>query len=111
MARGGRRPGAGRPKKLPKLKVRRDVAFEVLEIINGQKPRAKASGEAELILKLMEAKDERLRWDIYRYNKECVDGKPVQRQEETVIFDPNQPLRVVIEHIGRPQDKAPTQAK
>jgi hypothetical protein len=96
----------GRRKKEPLPKVRRDVAYEVLEVLNlpddeQEKARKKCSGEARLILKfVLDATDSRLRWDAYRYNKECVDGKPLVRAEDKIIFDPNQPLRVLVEHIG-----------
>ena len=114
MPRGGKRAGSGQPRKTPLPKIRRDVAFEVIDILN--EPLAKnakrgtisplrkaASGEAAIVLGLIEqATDQRLKWDVYRYAKECLDGKPMVRSEEKVSFDPNQPMRVVIEHIGRP---------
>lgn len=110
---GGRRTAApgkaiGRPKKTAAPPVRRDVAFEVLAILNAEeKKRAKklagASGEAQFVFKYLgdDNADKRLRWDVYRYMKECVDSKPMVKSEEKVIFDPTQPIRVVVEHIGQ----------
>lgn len=87
--------------------MRRDVAFEILGLVNTPESLRedavkKASGEAQFAYELMMTSGPTLKWDIYRYTKECVDGKPMVRSEEKVIFDPNQPVRVVVEHIGQP---------
>lgn len=124
MGHGGRRTArdgkrVGRPKKEAVPKLRRDVAFEILDLVNNtqhfdlkqpDKPRdealKKASGEARFAYELMMSSGSTLKWDIYRYSKECVDGKPMVRSEEKVIFDPNQPLRVLVEHIGQPGSRS-----
>jgi hypothetical protein len=99
-ARGGKRPGAGRRKTTPLPKVRRDVAYEVIEILNGERDEKKATPEAQHCMSYLRAEEKRLSWDAYRYFKECVDGKPKQRVDP-LAFDPNAPLRVLVEHIGR----------
>lgn len=102
MPKGGARPGAGRKRTTPLPRVRRDVALEFLDVTNGVIERKDCSKECEKFLVLAEAgNDKRLQWDVLRYMKECVDGKPKQRNEEKIVFDPNAPLRVVVEHIGR----------
>ena len=105
MPRGGKRVAGegkriGRPKTTPLPKVRRDVALEILDVINGGLERAKCSPEAERWLKLLDTAGNRLSFDMLRYIKECADGKPKQRTDP-LAFDPNAPLRVVVEHIGR----------
>jgi hypothetical protein len=115
MPRGGKRtPGQGkklgRPSRPIPTKVRRDVAHEVLDILNTTEEKrikivAKANPEARFIYTTYltnDQGDKRLKWDVYRYMKECVDHKPMVRSEEKVIFDPDAPLRVVVEHIGQP---------
>lgn len=102
MPRGGKRDGAGPKRKKPLPKIRKDVAFEVIEVINDVKLQKNCSGEAAIVLGLIQqATDQRLKWDVYRYTKECLDGRPMVRSEEKISFDPNQPLRVVVEHIGQ----------
>ena len=100
----------GRPKKesaVAKKAIRRDVAFEVLEVLNVRfrkrdEVRAKATPEAQLILGwiLNDGTAQNFRWDVYRYVKECVDMKPMIRSEEKVVWDPSAPIRVIVEHIG-----------
>lgn len=115
MAHGGKRqarPGKkiGRPSRPAPTRVRRDVAHEVIELLNvPEKKRvdalAKASPEAQFVYVAYlgaDNTDKRLKWDVYRYMKECVDHKPMVRSEEKIIFDPNQPVRVIVEHIGQP---------
>jgi len=97
---GGKRVGAGRKRKTPLPRVRRDAALEVLEAVNEDRQPATCSPEAQKWLKLLDTTDDRLRFDVLRYLKECVDGKPKQRVDP-LAFDPNAPLRVVVEHIGR----------
>lgn len=127
MPRGGDRSKAaaaagkkvGRPAREKPGKLRRDVAYRVLDALReGEKAVAKArslDGELDLFFQFLELGDNRLKWDVYRYAKECVDGKPLTRSEEKILFDPNQPMRVLVEHIGsprvRPQDQVPAKAK
>lgn len=116
MPRGGFRqpsPGKklGRPERPAPVKVRRDVAHEVLALLNTSLKKrvaavAKASGEAQFVAQYLfdgaKFKSDQRAFDVYRYMKECVDHKPMVRSEEKVIFDPNQPVRVIVEHIGQP---------
>lgn len=99
--RGGKRQGAGRKRTTPLPKIRRDVAIDVLEALNEQANIAKCTREAQFWFRLLAAEDKRLQYDVIRYLKECVDGKPKQRVDP-LSFDPNAPLRVLVEHIGRP---------
>lgn len=111
--KGGRRPGAGRPKTKPIPKVRRDVAFDVLDVINKGKSKLNPTGKAEIErwIALLDSKSEDIQIRALSTLKFSVDGKPAEKTEETIVFDPNQPLRVLIEHIGGPQNKTSTKAK
>jgi hypothetical protein len=109
MANGGRREGAGRKPK-QKVKLRKDSAIDVLAVINGELDERKASPEVQHVLKFVRAQDLRLGWEVYRYTKECVDGKPLQKIPD-LGFDPDKPLRVVVDHIGRPKDQVAAEAK
>lgn len=109
MPRGGARIAGdgkknGRPPREKPGKIRRDVAFKVLDALrSGPKAIEKArdeDGEVDVIFSFLECGDNRLKWDTYRYMKECVDGKPLTRSEEKILFDPNQPIKVLVEHIG-----------
>lgn len=118
MPRGGKRvPGEG--KKLgraakPKIEKQKTVSKEIAERVFATidevemhreflHPGKKLDDLSDIERKERERELERLTNRKY--------GLPAQKSEETIIFDPNQPLRVLIEHIGRPQDQAATKAK
>ena len=112
---GGRRSGAGAPKKEPLLKVRRDVAFDVLEVINAGESKLNPSGYTEVKrwIRLLDSPNEDIQLRALGKLKDSADGKPAEKMEQSIVFDPNQPLRVQVEHIGagRSQDKAPAKTK
>lgn len=106
MPRGGRRPGAGRKRTrlensgAPAAVLDGEFASRVFERIKEGPPRRIRTAE-DFQLDLLFSKD--LQTRSYNFNR-LLDrkyGKPFQRREDTVIFDPNAPLRVEIEHIGR----------
>ena len=75
MAKGGHRDGAGRKPK-PKIELTADkgVASRVLaRTAHGEWP-----GEEARWLELLNAKDERLRFDVQKYLTDRRDGKPAQ---------------------------------
>lgn len=78
MAKGGKRPGAGR-KKLPRAdrKIGIAVATELLEALN-RKEGAKDSYEVAAWRELTEAQDLRIRLDARKYLYDKRDGKATQ---------------------------------
>lgn len=96
MAKGGRRPGAGRKPK-PKIELRADkgVASRVL----AAKPDEQWPGEEARWMELLNAKDERLRFDVQKYLTDRRDGKPAQPIRHS---GPNEgeAVRMVMEDIG-----------
>ncbi len=126
MSRGGPRvagPGKknGRPRKTAaaavsaaagKGKARRDVAHEVIALLNvpaDELPKRlkKSSGEACYVFSFLWDEDTKafkprtsFAWDVYKYVKECVDMRPMVRREEQLPYDPDAPIRVLVEHIG-----------
>lgn len=107
--RGGSRPGAGRKAK-PKipLEANKRIATEVLALT--KRPIHVSDCECELCRwwHLLNAKDERLRFDVLKYLTDRRDGKAVQAIQHST--DNDQPLKVIIEHIG-PPNKASAKAK
>ncbi len=106
----GKCPKIGRKKKEPLSKVRKDVAFDVFDEFNKGKTALNPTGrtEKQRWVELADSKNEDIAFRALSKLKDCVDGKPAEKVEEKVIFDPNQPLRVIIEHIGGPEIPAAT---
>jgi hypothetical protein len=104
--RGGKRAGAGRRKD-----VSRDLvtgAKTALRMLND------LDHEKELKKLYATCFDSRLQAHIIFRLREWAFGKPVQPQEDKIGFDPDQPLRVLIEHIGgstQPGSAHPAAAK
>ena len=67
--------------------------------------------EKEIVELYQGCGDARLKWSIIDKLSDRVFGKPTQKTEDKIVFDPNAPLRVIVEHMGRPQDQVPAQAK
>jgi hypothetical protein len=118
MPRGGKRaPGEGkklgRPKTKPLPRIRRDVAFDVLEEINKKDSKLNPTGRTELMrwIEFLDSSSEDVALRALGRLKDSVDGTPKQKLEETVVFDPNQPLRVIVEHIGGSKNSAAAKAK
>lgn len=57
------------------------------------------------------AKDERLRFTVEDKLLDRILGRPANSIVAEHGFDPNQPLRVIVEHIGGSAHKAPAPAK
>lgn len=102
MANGGRRPGAGRKPK-PKIpKANRNVAAEVFaEIDKTSRNRVKRW------LELLDSQP----LETMRYLTDRDEGRALQRQEDKIVFDPDQPLKVLVEHIGGTSHKAAAKTK
>lgn len=120
VSKGGKREGAGAPKKentakqiQKQLSVRRDVALDVLDEINKGETKLNPSGKTEKVrwIAFLDSEDESIAFRALDKLKDCADGKAAEKREETIVFDPNQPLRVVIEHIGGSKNPAAAQAK
>lgn len=90
--RGGYRPNAGR-KKDPVKDVRLGAAV-ALKLLKEMK----AEEEIKKIFKA--TADERLKVHISFRLMEWGYGKPVEPKEDKIVFDPNAPLRVIVEQIG-----------
>jgi len=92
MAKGGKRPGAGRPKTKPQSKVRRDVAFDVLDEINKGKTQLNPSGrrEIERWIEHLDSTNEDISLRALRALKDSADGKPMQ----PIGGADDQPLRI-----------------
>lgn len=102
MANGGRRPGAGRKPK-PKLpKTDRNIARAVLDAID--------KTDRPVLKRWLELVDSQP-LETLRYLTDRDEGRAIQRQEDKILFDPNQPLRVQIEHIGGSKNTAAAKAK
>lgn len=105
----------GRPKKSVKIppRIRRDVAFDVIDVINSGKSELNPTGRTEIKrwIEFADSKNEDIALRAMRALKDSVDGKPAEKLEERIIFDPNQPLRVQIEHIGGSPNSAATKTK
>jgi hypothetical protein len=69
MARGGKRPGAGRKRKEKLPLATKSIASEVLAKID----------EVKWWLALLHSKDARLRFDVQKYLTDRRDGRPVQQ--------------------------------
>lgn len=103
MAGKSNRGGAGRGqgRKANPLKVLRTGALTAAKILDELKH------EEEIKTLYKDCGDYRLKVFILFKLREWAFGKPMQPQEDTVVFDPNQPLRVIIEHIGSPTGDRP----
>lgn len=75
--RGGARPGSGRPAK-PKVPqfANKGIASRVLASPASEK--TGWTGEEQRWMELLNAKDERLRFDVQKYLTDRRDGKPAQ---------------------------------
>jgi hypothetical protein len=101
--RGGHREGAGRkPDPLKNIQLGAATALKILRDLNHEK---------ELVRLYKECGDARLKVHIIFRLREWGYGKPVQMVAADHSFDPNKPLRAIVEHIGRPSDQAATKAK
>ena len=69
MARGGKRPGAGRKRKEKLQFASKSIATDVLGKID----------EVKWWLALLHSKDARLRFDVQKYLTDRRDGRPVQQ--------------------------------
>jgi hypothetical protein len=99
--RGGKRSGAGR--KPDKSKDFATGAATALKILRDLK-------HEEQLIKLYETcGDARLKTHIIMRLREWAFGKPAQPVD--TAFDPDKPLHVLIEHIGRPKDQATAKAE
>ena len=100
----------GRP---PKQKIPRGtkcIATEVLGLLGANWRGAHLPSEKDVWLSLLLAKgNDRLRFDAIKYLTDRRDGLASQRIEN--VFDPETPLRITVEHIGRPQDQTAAEAK
>jgi len=100
--RGGKRRGAGRKKDVSKdLKVGAEIAQRILKELHHEKALQElyrtcgdARLKAHIILRLWQ-------WAFVM---------PVQATNP-LAFDPEKPLKVLVEHIGRPQDQAAAKTK
>jgi hypothetical protein len=102
-AHGGYREGSGRkPDPLKNMHLGAISALKILRELNHEK---------ELIKLYKECGDARLKVHIIFRLREWGFGKPVQMVDDTHGFDPNRPLRAIVEHIGRPSDQAAAKAK
>lgn len=100
----------GRPKTKPLPRIRRDVAMDVIDELNKGETKFNPTGRTEIErwIGFCDSKSEDVALRALGRLKDSYDGTPKQKSEETVIFDPNQPLHVVVEHIGRSKNKAST---
>lgn len=99
---GGHRPNAGRKK--TKVNLPPGVAGHVLGRI-GELKLKDTSGrlikdQEDYALSLLASKDERIRKEFFVELLHQEYGRPMQKTDE-IRFDPNAPLVVKIEHIGR----------
>lgn len=103
MPRGGRRENSGPKKKTPLPKIRKGVAYEVLEEIGKGKTALNPSGKGEVVrwIEFLDSKNEDTALRALSRLTDSVDGTAKQKLEiDPIQFDPNEPLKVVIEHIG-----------
>jgi hypothetical protein len=111
-ARGGAGRGQGRK---PKPKVNgfasKDIAEQVLALKAPPKHEDGCMCELCGWWELLAAHDINIRGTNRRYLTDRKYGRAMQRAEDKIIFDPNQPLRVQIEHIGGSHNKAAAKAK
>ena len=108
MPPGGRRAGSGRKK--TKLALPEGIAGKILQRIGELKLKGIKNTE-DYALQLLGSKDERIRKEFFIELMHQEYGRPVTKTETTHDFDPNAPLRIVIEHIGRPSNQTATEAK
>lgn len=113
MAKGGARPGAGRKAKakIPAA-ASRNVALEFLSLT--ERPIHIKACRCELCtwwFFVWECNDLPTRFRAWSSLQDRARGLPAQTVDNSHSFDPNSPLRVTVEHIGRPFDKAPTKTK
>lgn len=122
MGRGGDRSAQvkaagkqlGRPKTKALPRVRRDVAMDVLDEINkGKESKLNPTGrtEVERWIEFLDSSSEDVALRALGRLKDSYDGTPKQKLEETVVFDPTQPLQVVVKHIGGIRNRTATEAK
>jgi predicted Zn-dependent protease len=113
IARENGKKSKGRPEKAKQPRVRRDVALDVLDVINAGKSDLNPTGRNEVKrwIEFCDSKIEDIALRALGRLKDSADGKPAEKTEEKIVFDPNQPLRVIVEHIGGSQNKASAQTK
>lgn len=103
MPRGGKREGSGPKKKTPLPKIRKGVAFEVLEELGKGVTKLNPSGKGEVVrwIEFLDSKNEDTALRALSRLTDSVDGTAKQKVEiDPISFDPNEPLKVIIEHIG-----------
>lgn len=112
MPRGGARtPGEGkkmgRPKTKPLPRIRRDVAFDVLDELNKGETKLNPTGRTEIErwIEFVDSSSEDVALRALGRLKDSVDGTAKQKSEETIVFDPNTPMRVIVEYIGGSTNK------
>ena len=98
-ARGSR---IGRPKKEKKPIAKANVASTVLASINEVKYWREFLHADKKLADLNATERKEARETLEKLTNRR-DGLPMQMQEEKIIFDPDQPLRVLIEAIGYPK--------
>lgn len=110
--RGGRRPGAGRKPK-PKIDfASKDIAERVLELCAPPIHIKDCGCEVCGWWELLKATDLNIRGITRRYLTDRKYGKAAQRiATDPIQFDPNAPLKVIIEHIGRAAHPPAAQTK
>jgi hypothetical protein len=97
MGRGGKRAGAGRkPKPNIAMVADKDTAARVLALPADEK--TGWPGEEKRWLELLNATDERLRFDVQKYLTDRRDGKPVQALQH--VTDKPVNVNVTIRRIG-----------
>lgn len=102
--RGGKREGAGRKPDHSKdlLQTGAETALKILEELQHE----------QAIVRLYKTcGDTRLKAHIIFRLREWAYGKPMQFEHREHEFDQEKPMRVLIEHIGRPQDQAAAQTR
>ena len=108
MPHGGRRTNSGR--KVAKVSLPDGIAGKILGRI-GELKLGKIKNTEDYALSLLASKDERIRKEFFIELMHQEYGRPVTKTATTHEFDPNAPLRIVIEHIGRPTHQTATKAK
>lgn len=106
MPRGGARSNAGRKRIRPEAAPieNKDFATRVLARIgrpDTPKDRDKVQSAEDYALYLLYCGDRRIESENFSRLLDRKYGRPAQKNEDTIIFDPNAPIRVVVEHIGK----------
>lgn len=113
MPKGGYRKNAGRKK--TEIKLPKGIAGNVLRRIgelNLTFPSGKKiTSQEDFALALLGSKDERIRKESFIEFVHQEYGRPVTKTENTHDFAENSSFKIIVEHIGRSQDKAPTKTK